>query len=146
MWRCSEMQPEARGPERAGLLELHEDEALRGPRRVSNAPGPSAPGPQQRDYLRVWGVFSQASFGSRDAPGTPSRERLRFANAIYDKNMLDFWCECVPGLHGCWRCEPVACEFEGSLRANETQVPMLIFMLGFFGFMDYMCPSTSHEY
>ncbi|CAE7320441.1 VHA-a3 [Symbiodinium sp. CCMP2592] len=36
---------------------------------------------------------------------------LRFANALYDKNMVDFWCECVP---------------------------MLIFMLGFFGFMDYM--------
>jgi len=36
---------------------------------------------------------------------------LRFSNAIYHKSMLDLFCECVP---------------------------MLIFMLGFFGYMDYM--------
>jgi len=36
---------------------------------------------------------------------------LRFANALYDSNMLDFVCECCP---------------------------MMVFMLFFFGFMDYM--------
>eukprot|EP00928_Gymnodinium_smaydae_P035398 TRINITY_DN2491_c0_g1_i1.p1 TRINITY_DN2491_c0_g1~~TRINITY_DN2491_c0_g1_i1.p1 ORF type:complete len:829 (+),score=209.94 TRINITY_DN2491_c0_g1_i1:162-2648(+) len=36
---------------------------------------------------------------------------LRFSNALYEKNMIDFWCECVP---------------------------MMVFMLCFFGFMDYM--------
>jgi V-type H+-transporting ATPase subunit a len=36
---------------------------------------------------------------------------LRFSNAIYDKSMVDFCCECVP---------------------------MLVFMLGFFGYMDFM--------
>lgn len=36
---------------------------------------------------------------------------LRFTNALYEKNQVDFWCECVP---------------------------MMVFMICFFGFMDYM--------
>jgi len=36
---------------------------------------------------------------------------LRFSNAVFDRNWVDFWCECVP---------------------------MLMFMLTFFGYMNYM--------